>query len=186
MASSAHGSQPKPPTSPERQQEQPKEMPPPPPPSSPFEAAERFLRRLGYSTELPEVSTKGHFFSDLIWSGLKVAVVESGRVVFSYTVMPQLTNYYNTLHGGAVAAVAQTVAMACLKTVAGDTEFFLGESAVTYMSAATVNAELDVEGRIVRKGRNVIVATVEFKTKETQQLKQIARFTFYNMLVAKL
>lgn len=48
-------------------------------------------------------------------------------------------NAYNTLHGGEVAAAAQEVAMACVKTVAGDTEFFLGESAMSYLSAATLN-----------------------------------------------
>lgn len=49
-----------------------------------------------------------------------------------------LQNPYNTLHGGAVAAVAEAVALACARAVAGDREFFLGESATSYLSAARV------------------------------------------------
>ena len=53
-----------------------------------------------------------------------------------------LQNPYNTLHGGAVAAVAEVVALACAKTVAGDKELFLGESSTAYLAAARLNVRI--------------------------------------------
>lgn len=49
-------------------------------------------------------------------------------------------NYYDGLHGGAVAAIAERVAIACAKTViAEDKEIFLGELSISYLSAAPKN-----------------------------------------------
>jgi acyl-coenzyme A thioesterase 13 len=47
-----------------------------------------------------------------------------------------LQNTYNTLHGGAVAAVAEAVGMACARAAAGDREMFLGELSIAYLAAA--------------------------------------------------
>jgi len=48
-------------------------------------------------------------------------------------------NQYNTLDGGAVAAVAETVGLACARAAAGDKEMFLGELSTAYLAAARVN-----------------------------------------------
>ena len=48
-------------------------------------------------------------------------------------------NTYNTLHGGAVAAVAEAVGMACARAAAGDREMFLGELSTAYLSAARLD-----------------------------------------------
>jgi hypothetical protein len=48
-------------------------------------------------------------------------------------------NAYNTLHGGAVAAVAEAVGMACARAAAGDKEMFLGELSTAYLSAARLD-----------------------------------------------
>jgi acyl-coenzyme A thioesterase 13 len=47
-----------------------------------------------------------------------------------------LQNPYNTLHGGAVAAVAEAIGMACAQAAAGDREMFLGELSTAYLAAA--------------------------------------------------
>lgn len=38
-----------------------------------------------------------------------------------------------------MAAVAEAVALACVRTVAGDKEFFLGEFSTSYLSAARLD-----------------------------------------------
>ena len=48
-----------------------------------------------------------------------------------------MQNTYNTLHGGAVAAVAEAVGMA--RAAAGDKEMFLGELSTAYLSAALLD-----------------------------------------------
>lgn len=50
-----------------------------------------------------------------------------------------MQNQYKTLHGGAVAAVAEAVGMACARAAVGDKEFFLGELSTAYLAAARLN-----------------------------------------------
>ncbi|KAK6920178.1 Thioesterase domain [Dillenia turbinata] len=110
-------------------------------------------------------------------------VVES--LVFS--VKPFVSNVYGGLHGGAVAAAAEVVSLACARTVVGeDKELFLGELGITYLSSAPINAEVMIEGSIVRSGRNLTVTSIEFRLKETKKLISVARATFYNMPMPKL
>jgi acyl-coenzyme A thioesterase PaaI-like protein len=51
-----------------------------------------------------------------------------------------LQNFYGSLHGGAVAAAAETVSIACAKTVvAEDRGLSLGELSISYLSGAPMN-----------------------------------------------
>ena len=47
-------------------------------------------------------------------------------------------------------------------------------------------AEVLVDGSVVRSGRNLTVVAVEFKLNKTEQLIYTARATFYHMPIAKL
>lgn len=49
-----------------------------------------------------------------------------------------MQNKYNTLHGGAVGVISEAVALGCVRSVAGDKDFFLGEWAASYLSAAAL------------------------------------------------
>ncbi|XP_008799555.1 acyl-coenzyme A thioesterase 13 [Phoenix dactylifera] len=148
---------------------------------------ERFFRRLGlFQESFPEACEKKDFYSDLIRSLLKVDRIESGRITCSLSVNSAVTNTYNTLHGGVVAAVAEAVALACVRTVAGDKEFFLGEFSTSYLSAARLDEEVEVDGCMLRQGRSVVVTSVEFKRKKTGKLYYASRATFYVMPVASL
>lgn len=49
----------------------------------------------------------------------------------------EVQNSYGGMHGGAVAAVAERVAIACARTVVGiDKDIFLGELSISYLYAA--------------------------------------------------
>jgi acyl-coenzyme A thioesterase 13 len=51
-----------------------------------------------------------------------------------------LQNRYGSFHGGAIAAVAETVSIACARTVvAEDKELSLGELSISYLSSAPLN-----------------------------------------------
>ncbi|OVA14120.1 Thioesterase superfamily [Macleaya cordata] len=145
------------------------------------------FQSIGSFQNLPEVSIKKSFFSDMIRDLLKVDHIERGRVSCSLTVTPHVTNAYGTLHGGAVAIVAELVAMACARTIVDDDkDLFLGELAMSYLSSAGLNVELEVDGCIVRSSRNIMVASVEFRIKETKKVVYTARATFYIMPLANL
>ncbi|OVA14118.1 Thioesterase superfamily [Macleaya cordata] len=146
-----------------------------------------FFQRNGVFSKLPESSIKKGFYFDMIRDFLQVDRIERGRVTCLLTVKPPVFNSYKTLHGGAVAAVAELVAMACAKTIVdADNDLFLGELSISYLSSATVNVVLEVDGSIVRSGRNVTVASVEFRNKETRKVVYTARATFYTMPLANL
>nr|CAB3452789.1 unnamed protein product [Digitaria exilis] len=122
-------------------------MPPPPPPInpqrlSPAESRERtvrFFQGLGVDVPLPASGERLDAYADLVRALLSSAVVSSSRVSCTLTMSPALANQFNTLHGGAVAAVAEAVGTACARAAAGDKEMFLGELSTAYLAAARIN-----------------------------------------------
>ncbi|EOA24791.1 hypothetical protein CARUB_v10018071mg [Capsella rubella] len=126
-------------------------------------------------------------FSVLFQSNTRALSISRGRVSCSLVVTPALSNFFNGLHGGAVASIAERVAMACVKTVVSeDKHLFLGELSMSYLSSAPISSELVVEASVVRTGRNLSVVTVEFKIKETMKVTYLSRATFYHSLISKL
>ncbi|NP_001152568.1 thioesterase family protein isoform 2 [Zea mays] len=168
-------------------------MPPPPPVNpqrlSPAESRERtlyFFHGLGVDVPLPVSAERPDAYTSLVRAIVSSAAVTSSRVSCTLTVSPAVANQYNTLHGGAVAAVAEAVGMACARAAAGDKEMFLGELSTAYLAAARLNSEVDVEAQILRKGRSVVVTTIDFRLKDTKKLCYTSRATFYIMPVASL
>ena len=51
-----------------------------------------------------------------------------------------MQNIFGALHGGAIAAVAEMVSIACARTVVvEDKDIFLGELGITYLSSVPIN-----------------------------------------------
>ncbi|XXG76097.1 hypothetical protein AAC387_Pa08g0522 [Persea americana] len=171
----------------------------------------------GPSLTIPDtLYKKKDALGDLIRALLKVQHIEPGRITCTFTVNPSFTNAYNTLHGGAVGVISEAVALGCVRSVAGDKDFFLGEWAASYLSAArlkissrqldglkefylcmgnstsieedkkNVQEELQVDGVVIRHGRSIIVTSVEFRIKQTRKLIYSIRATFYSIPVAHL
>ncbi|CAM0905739.1 unnamed protein product [Alopecurus aequalis] len=167
--------------------QQPKMAPPPeeqrkPSPAESSAWTLRFLQALGVDATLPASAERPEAYSALVRALLSSATVSSTpapRVSCTLSVSSAATNAYNTLHGGAVAAVAEAVGMACARAAAGDKEMFLGELSTAYLSAARLDSEVEVEAQILRKGRSVVVTTVEFRLKDSKKLCYTSRATFY-------
>ncbi|KAI3964233.1 hypothetical protein MKX01_026378 [Papaver californicum] len=146
-----------------------------------------FLQGRGAFGKPNEASERKGLFSDRMLDLLKVDQIERGRIICRLTVTPLVTNSYGTLHGGAVAAVAKLVAMACARTVVDeDKELSLGELSMSYHSASAINVELEVVGCIVKSGRNVTTASVEFRVKGMKKATYTARTTFFTSPISKL
>ncbi|KAJ7951098.1 acyl-coenzyme A thioesterase 13-like [Quillaja saponaria] len=112
---------------------------------------------------------------------------QRGGIICTLFVKPPITNLFKSLHGGALAAVAEIVSIACARTVVvEEKELSLGELSMSYLSGAPTNAEMIADGSVVRSGRNLTVVAVEFKFNKTGMLIYTARATFYNMPVSKL
>ncbi|XP_060218796.1 uncharacterized protein LOC132645683 [Lycium barbarum] len=126
-------------------------------------------------------------FSELTRGCLKVHSIHPGKVTCILSVKPAISNVYRSMHGGAVGAVAERVSIACARTVvAKDKELFLGELGMSYISAAPRNAEVIVDGSVIRSGRNLTVVAVEFRLKDSGKLVYTSNATFYHMPVASL
>ncbi|XP_066399065.1 uncharacterized protein [Miscanthus floridulus] len=98
-----------------------------------------FFLALGADARLPASAEQPDAYSALvraILSAVAVTASPTPRVSCTITVSHAVTNPHNTLHGGAVAAVAEAVGMACARAAAGDREMFLGELSTAYLAAA--------------------------------------------------
>ncbi|XP_011093161.1 acyl-coenzyme A thioesterase 13 [Sesamum indicum] len=146
-----------------------------------------FFKRMGVlETIKPQHNVKDSF-SNLVGGSLKVVSVERGKISCLVKVKAPLLNAYGGMHGGSVAAVAERVAIACARTVVGeDKSLFLGELGISYLSSAPQNAEVIIDGSVVRSGRNLTVVAVNFRLKESGRLAFLTRATFYNMPVSSL
>ncbi|CAK9180043.1 unnamed protein product [Ilex paraguariensis] len=97
-----------------------------------------------------------------------------------YTFSPYIfLNAYGGLHGGAVAAVAEMVSIACARTVVSkDKDLFLGELSMSYLFAAPRNAEVIVDASVVRSGRNVTAVTIFGGCRSLEQLAFVFPTTY--------
>jgi acyl-coenzyme A thioesterase 13 len=147
-----------------------------------------FFKGVGIHKTLSHTCDSKDFYSDVIRGQfLEITLVERGKISCILSVKSSVTNAFGGLHGGAVAAVAEMVAVACARTVVGkDKEIFLGELSNSYLSAAPHNSEVVVEGSVIRSGRNLTVVGIEFKSKENMKLLYLSRATFYNSQISSL
>lgn len=141
----------------------------------------KWLHVMGTDASLPSVCQSGGFKESLLLRHLKVDRVEPGLAIFTVTVKPPITNRYNTFHGGAVATVASIVAMAAVKTLSGDKTFSLSEMCISYISAARINVELEVQAKVLRFGKSIAVSSIDIRNKTTKQITFQGRATFYHM-----
>ncbi|KAK1364435.1 hypothetical protein POM88_039996 [Heracleum sosnowskyi] len=122
-----------------------------------------YLERIGASNTIPLDYGSKDFFSNIVGGLLKVDRVERGHISLLLRVKAAVTNVFGGMHG-AVASVAEMVAVACARTV----------------------AEVIVDASVVRSGRNLTVVAVEFRMKESEMLVYTSRATLDTMPVASL
>ncbi len=146
-----------------------------------------FLKVSGVSHTIPPEYEAKDSYSDLIRSFLKTGHIHRGRVTCVLSVKPPILNFFQGLHGGVVAAVAEMISIACARTVVGkEKDLFLGELSMSYLSSAAKDAEVIVDASVVRSGRNLTVISIEFRIKGSERLAYTSRATFYNMPVSSL
>lgn len=127
------------------------------------------------------------FFDPMIMSGLKVDLIERGRVLCSMTVPARLLNVGNSLHGGATAALVDVVGSSVILTYDRATTTGVSvEINVSYLDAAYVGDEIEIEAKALRVGKAVAVVSVEFRNKKTGKIIAQGRHTKYLAVSSKL
>ncbi|KAJ0976831.1 hypothetical protein J5N97_012305 [Dioscorea zingiberensis] len=127
------------------------------------------------------------FYDAFILKGLRIDAIEPGRVLCSMTVPPRLLNTGNFLHGGATASLVDVMGSAAILSAGTATTSGVSlEISISYLDSAFAHEEIEIEGKVLRAGKAVAVATVEIRKKKTGKLIAQARHTKYLAAASKL
>ena len=93
--------------------------------------------------------------------GFDVEMVEKGRAVFQLDVQPHHKQIHGVVHGGVLAALADTTAaIAAYTSVPKGTEIATVELKINYLEPVP-GGRIKADGRVLRAGRNFVVAECE-------------------------
>ncbi|XVF17018.1 hypothetical protein REPUB_Repub10bG0080700 [Reevesia pubescens] len=126
------------------------------------------------------------FFENFIMQGLRVDLIEQGRILCSMKVPSRLLNAGNFLHGGATASLVDFVGSAVIHTYGVTSTGVSVEINVSYLDAAYVDEEIEIEARALRVGKTVAVVNVEFRKKNTGKIVAQGRHTKYLPVQSKM
>ncbi|KAL0797335.1 hypothetical protein Bca101_052509 [Brassica carinata] len=132
------------------------------------------------------------FIERFVLKGIKVDLIEPGRIVCSMKVQPHLLNAGKFVHGGAMATVVDLIGTAAIYTdVDSDqSEGVSVEINVSYLDAAFLDEEIEIESRALRVGKAVAVASVELRRKKNGTRDEsndgCKSFNFTHLLLASL
>ncbi|GBD13122.1 hypothetical protein HRbin24_01145 [bacterium HR24] len=120
-------------------------------------------------------------FVDMV--GAELVEWEPGRVRWAITLGPQHSNPGGVMHGGVVAtlldeAVANAVTSLRGRDATSANPHLLVEMNVSFVAAARPGQRLEVEGRVLRLGRQVAFAEAEARRQSDGVLVAKGRFTF--------
>nr|XP_043632431.1 acyl-coenzyme A thioesterase 13 [Erigeron canadensis] len=153
-----------------------------------FESVKNYLEKPSSGVSSSEIdSMPFRFFEPMIMSGLKVESIERGRVLCSMIVPRRLLNVANSLHGGATAALVDVVGSSVILTMPNaKTTGVSVEINVSYLDAAFVGDEIEIEAKTLRVGKAIAVVTVELRNKKTGKTIAQGRHTKYLAVSSKL
>ncbi|OMO61146.1 hypothetical protein COLO4_33533 [Corchorus olitorius] len=142
------------------------------------EAVKRYLENSA-SNDGDEYEQPLRFFERLIMHGVRVDLIETGRIVCSFKVPPRLLNGSNYLHAGAIATLVDMVTSAVVLTVGARYVGASVEIDVSFMDAAYAEEEIEMEARALHVGKTFAVLSIEFRKKSTGKIIAQGRHTKY-------
>ena len=120
-----------------------------------------------------------YFYDSFVLSGVRVDAAEHGRLLCSFVVTPRLASPAGYLLSGVTATLADQLGSAVFYCSGVGLSGVSVELSVSYVDAATVGEEIEVEGKLLRAGKSVGVVSVDFRKKRTGKLMAQARHTKY-------
>jgi len=109
--------------------------------------------------------------------GFEVEAVEKGRAIFQLDVLPHHKQLHGVVHGGILAALADTTAaIAAYTTVPKGTEIATVELKINYLEPVP-GGRIKADARVLRTGRNFVVTECEILN-ENGSLAAKALLTF--------
>ncbi|XP_048499429.1 uncharacterized protein LOC104890464 isoform X2 [Beta vulgaris subsp. vulgaris] len=152
-----------------------------------FETVKKYLEKPGKEDEPTKIhNLPFRFFDSFIIHGLHPEIIEPGRVLCSFKVPPRLLNTANTLHGGAIASLVDLVGSAVIYTVGAPSTGVSVEINVSYLDAALIDEEIEIEAKALRVGKSIAVVSVELRKKGSGKIIAQGRHTKYLPVSSKL
>lgn len=90
------------------------------------------------------------------WLQPVILKVEEGSLAFQYTVRPEMTNPFGTLHGGVTAAIIDDAMGATLITYGEDVFHVTVNLSVDYFAAARAGDVIIAETSVQKRGRHIV------------------------------
>ncbi|KAH9622202.1 hypothetical protein KSS87_018463 [Heliosperma pusillum] len=152
-----------------------------------FENIKKYLEKQGNEDEATKIDKLPYkLFDPFIIHGLQVNVIEPGRITCTFKVPPRLLNTANTLHGGAIASLVDLIGSAVIYTVGAPSTGVSVEINVSYLDAAQLNEEIEIEAKALRVGKSIGVVSVELRKKANGKIIAQGRHTKYLPVTSKL
>ncbi|WOL01528.1 acyl-coenzyme A thioesterase 13 [Canna indica] len=126
------------------------------------------------------------FFDTLVNDGLRIDLVEPGRVLCSYAVPPRLSGPGNYLHGGVVATLVDVVGSSAFLSAGLRTTGVSLDINVSYLDVAFIGEEIEIDAKVLRAGKTVGVVSVEVRKKGSGKLIAQGRHSKYLAVSSKL
>lgn len=155
------------------------------PQSSTMEGVREWLEKMANNLPPSIDELPSGFYDALLLQGTQVDHAEPGRIVCSLRVPARLVNSGNFLHGGAIAAFVDIIGSAAIFTTGAKSSGVSVEINVSYLDAAKLGEEIEIEGKVLRVGKAIAFVTVDLR-KKTGQLVAQGRHTKYLAVTSKL
>uniref|UniRef100_A0A7C9DWA7 Acyl-CoA hydrolase n=1 Tax=Opuntia streptacantha TaxID=393608 RepID=A0A7C9DWA7_OPUST len=152
-----------------------------------FETVKKYLEKEGKEDEPTKIDQLPYkFFDPFIVNGLRTDLIEPGRILCSFKVPARLLNTANTLHGGAIASLIDLVGSAVIYTTGIRSTGVSVEINVSYLDAALLDEEIEIEAKTLRVGKVIAVVSVELRKMATGKIIAQGRHTKYLPVTSKL
>ncbi|XP_055812646.1 uncharacterized protein LOC129882398 [Solanum dulcamara] len=151
-----------------------------------IESLKKFLEKGGGNYESSVDSMPSKFLEPFVSHGMNLDLVEPGRILCSFKVPNRLVNAGNFLHGGATATLVDILGSAVIHTVGAPSVGVSLEINVSYLDAAYLGEEIEVEAKVLRVGKTIAAVTVELRKKKTGKIVAQGRHTKYLAVNSKL
>ncbi|CAJ2641355.1 unnamed protein product [Trifolium pratense] len=154
-----------------------------------LESVKRYLENKEEEEEASTVNNKlpRGFLEHLILRGLRLHLIQPGRVLFSMNIPPRLLNSANYFHIGAIITLVDVAGAAAIP--AAGFPWLSGVSLeinVSCFHAAYAHEEIEIDARVLRVGKTIAAVSVEFRKKKTGQIFAQGRHTKYLPHTSKL
>ncbi|XP_068660700.1 uncharacterized protein [Aristolochia californica] len=151
-----------------------------------MEALKEALESAGKSLPSSVDSLPPGFYNSLILYGLSIDLIEPGRVLCSFKVPARLLNNENSLHGGATFSLVDLVGSAAIFAAGSPSVKGSLEINVSYLDAAYLDEEVEIDAKVLRMGKTIAVVNVELRKKKTGKIIAQGRHTMSLPFSSKL